>query len=64
MFQKNIGANNNAARFDRNGMLIKKGKKKQHHITYKDDLKVERNVTIEQPLIADVYIVESYKKFN
>jgi hypothetical protein len=63
MFQKNLGNPNSIVRFDRNGTMIKKGKKRKHHITYAD--KIICDSDNDQPIaLADVIIVESYKKFN
>ena len=44
-------------RTDRNGNKIEKGVK-SHRITFKDNLQEDEGK------IADVYIVESYKKYN
>lgn len=52
-----VGKNQNGDRKDVRGVdIIHKGKKPKHKITFVDEIK-------KQP-VAEVYVVESYKKYN
>ena len=54
---RNVRKGSEYARSDRNGTLIVKDGKKKHNISFADQVE-------DQKQIADVYVVESYKKFN
>jgi len=56
---KNEGNTDRSERFDRNGTLITKGRSRKHKVSFADSISQDQNKRI-----ADVIIVQSFKKFN